>query len=141
MTLDWKGDQLISTLRRAQVEGIEATMAAAVIHAKNNHEWINRSDRLETSIDIHEHAVATPTGARGVWGSIEIVYALIHELGGQFIKARPYLRPAAAAQYPGLARRIKVAMDAGGKGMKLPSRSAKVGGIIAGAVARHGAGA
>ena len=110
MTLDWKGDQLISTLRRAQVEGIEATMAAAVIHAKNNHEWINRTGILERSIDIHDHATVTRTGARGLWGSLDIVYALIHELGGQFIKARPYLRPAADVQYPGLARRIKVAL-------------------------------
>ena len=116
-------------------------MSAAVIHAKNNHDWINRKDVLEGSIDVHEHAVATQTGARGVWGSLAVVYALIHELGGQFIKARPYLRPAADAQYPGLARRIKVAMETAGQGMKLPPRSAKVEGIIAGAMARHGAGA
>ena len=117
MSLDWKGAELVSTLRRAQVEGIEATMAAAVIHAKNNHEWINRTGILERSIDIHEHATATTTGAQGAWGSLDIVYALIHELGGQAgrgksvtIPERPYLRPAADAQYPGLARRIKVAL-------------------------------
>ncbi len=141
MSLEWKGDELISRFRRAQAEGIEATMAAAVVHAKNNHKWINRSGELERSIGIKDHAVVTRTGARGLWGSLEIVYALIHELGGQFIKARPYLRPAADVQYPGLARRIKVALETAGKGMKLPPRSAKVEGIIAGAVARHGAAA
>ncbi len=109
MSLDWKGDELISRFRRAQVEGIKATMAAAVIHAKRNHPWINRTGTLERSIDISEHATVTRTGARGLWGSLDIVYALIQELGGQFIPARPYLRPAADAQYPGLARRIKVA--------------------------------
>ncbi len=110
MSLDWKGDELKSRFRRAQVEGIEATMAAAVVHAKRNHPWINRTGILERSIDIIIHAKATRNGARGVWGSIAVVYALIQELGGRFIPARPYLRPAADAQYPGLARRIKAAL-------------------------------
>ncbi len=110
MTLDWQGDKVMSRMQRAQVEGVEATMAAAVIHAKRNHPWANRTGTLERSIDIHEHATAIRGGARGLWGSLDVIYALIQELGGQFITARPYLRPAADVQYPGLARRIKVAL-------------------------------
>lgn len=118
MALDWQGKEVTARLRRAQVEGIEATMAAAGIHAKNNHPWTNRTGILERSIGIIEHAKAGRTGARGIWGSQGAVYALILELGGQAgralattIPAFPYLRPAATAQYPGLARRIELAFS------------------------------
>ena len=117
MTLKWNGKKVTVRFRAAQVEGVEATMAAAAIHAKRNHPWINDTGELERSIGIIEHAKQTGRGARGVWGSQGVVYALILELGGQAgralattIPAFPYLRPAADAQYPGLARRIKKAM-------------------------------
>ena len=77
---------------------------------------VNIPGELERSIGIIEHAKQTGGGARGLWGSQGIIYALILELGGQAgralattIPAFPYLRPAADAQYPGLARRIKKA--------------------------------
>ena len=114
MTLKWLGGKLTAKMQRAQVEGVNATMAAAAIHAKRHHPWRNRTGILERSIGVVEFARKGGRGARGVWGSQDVRYALIHELGGQAvpgrkvtIPARPYLRPAADAQYPGLARRIK----------------------------------
>lgn len=113
MALNWLGKKLTGKMRRAQLEGVDATMAAAVIHAKNNHPWTNRTGILERSIGVIDHAKAGRSGVHGEWGSQEVVYALILELGGQAgralattIRAFPYLRPAADAQYPGLARRI-----------------------------------
>ncbi len=117
MALKWNGKRVTARFRAAQAVGVNATMAASVIHAKRNHTWTNRTGILERSIGTAQNATFGRRGVRGVWGSIAVAYALIHELGGQAgrglaatIRARPYLRPAAAAQYPGLARRIRIAM-------------------------------
>ncbi len=131
MSLKWRGPQVLEKMKRAEVTGINATMAQAVEHAKRNHAWINRTGTLEGSIAIAEFAVRIARGARGLWGSKDVVYALIHELGGTItakaggllkfktrdgawhavksvtIKARPYLRPAADATYRNLTRNIK----------------------------------
>lgn len=117
MALKWEGDKLLSKVKRAEIEGVNATMAASAIHAKRNHPWRNVTGILERSIDIVQFAKSTGRAVVGTWGSRDVRYALIHELGGMAgrgrktrIPARPYLRPAADAQYPGLARRIKRAM-------------------------------
>lgn len=144
MSVKWEGDKVASKVERAQIEGINATMAAAAIHARRNHPWRNVTGILERSIGIAEHAKYRTSGAVGLWGSQDVRYALIHELGGQAgpgrrvtIPARPYLRPAADAQYPGLARRIKKAFAGGGLAPIAP-RGEKVERIIAGAVERFG---
>lgn len=130
MSLEWKGDQVTRNVQNAQRLGINKTMAQSVEHAKNNHEWTTRTGSLEGSISIAEFAHRAGKGFRGLWGSKDIVYALIHELGGKIvpkrarrlifkingktvsasevnIKPRPYLRPAADAQYPNLAGNIR----------------------------------
>lgn len=130
MSLNWRGPEVIARVRQAELWGVNATMAASVIHAKSSHAWQNRTGILEGSIGIAEPAAPTGTGVRGVWGSKDVRYALIHELGGTIqpknkpwlvfkigehwvrakqvtIPARPYLRPAADAEYPGLADRIR----------------------------------
>ena len=133
MALNWKGDKLISKVQAAQKTGLNRTLGETVEHAKNNHEWINRNGFLEGSIKILELAHRAGTGFRGTWGSVDVVYALIHELGGKIvpkkapalrfqvggqwvttqevnIPARPYLRPAADAVYPRLAENIRRAL-------------------------------
>lgn len=138
MTLNWLAEAVTARLRLAQVKGVNATMAAAVSHAKRNHDWKNRTATLEGSIDITEFARTEAIAVRGLWGSRDVRYALIHELGGTIepvsaralfirdaageisavvpsveIKARPYLRPAADAEYPKLAGRIRAAYEGG----------------------------
>lgn len=144
MALKWEGQRVTARLRAAMVAGVNQTMAAAVVHAKRNHDWQNRTGALEGSIAIAGYAAPGRAGepVRGVWGSRDVRYALIHELGGVIrprraralvfevggrtvavrsvtIPARPYLRPAADAEYPGLAARIRRAFargaPAGGK--------------------------
>lgn len=130
MSLTWHGDRVLDRMREAQRIGVNATMARAVTHAKTNHDWQNRTGTLEGSIKIAEYAHRDGDGYRGLWGSADVVYALIHELGGRIvpvrapalrfqingqwvttqqvdIPARPYLRPAADAEYPSLADNIR----------------------------------
>lgn len=130
MTLIWRGAEVMGKMARAQIFGINKTMAEAVEHAKRNHTWQNRTGTLEGSISIAEFAHPAGTGVRGTWGSKDVIYALIHELGGKImpvrarrlvfqiggawrsvlsvtIPARPYLRPAADATYPRLAANIR----------------------------------
>lgn len=134
-SLRWDGDAITGKMRQAQILGVNATMSDAVIHAKRNHEWQNRQGRLEASINIAETARDDGNGVVGVWGSTDVRYALIHELGGvivpvrakalkipqpdgsfRFVKsvtipARPYLRPAADATYPQLAAKIRKELE------------------------------
>ena len=130
MSLDWRGRQVSAKMVKAQLFGINKTMAEAVEHAKRNHAWQNRTGTLEGSISIAEFAHPDGKGFSGLWGSKDVRYALIHELGGKIvpksapklkfqisgswvtvnevnIPARPYLRPAADAVYPRLAANIR----------------------------------
>lgn len=131
-------------MRAAQIHGVNKTMSACVVHAKNNHAWKNRTGVLEGSIDIAEFAHAEGDGVEGRWGSKDVRYALIHELGGvivpvkaqalaipqpdgsvRFVKkvtipARPYLRPAADANYPQLVANIREAFEASGSQSSAP---------------------
>jgi len=134
-SLTWNGPALTAKMRTAQKVGVNATMAECAIQAKNNHTWQNQTGILEGSIDIAEFARDDGAGVVGTWGSKDVRYALIHELGGvivpvrakalaipqpdgsvRFVKsvripARPYLRPAADAIYPKLAGNIKAAFE------------------------------
>ena len=49
MPVKWEGDKVEAKMRRAQIEGVEATMAAAAIRAKRNHPWRNVTGILERS--------------------------------------------------------------------------------------------
>lgn len=111
MSLDWKGDKVTDKVTKAQIEGVNATMAECIIDAKNSHEWKNRTGTLEGSIDVAQHARAEVGGVVvGEWGSLDVEYAIYHELGTATIPARPYLRPAADRNYPNLARNIRRAL-------------------------------
>ena len=136
MSVKWYGRQVSEKMRKAQILGVNATMAASVTEAKRNHPWKNQTGILEGSIAIAEPAtVQGAGGVKGVWGSRDVRYALIHEVGGVIkpvgkqalkfqledgtfvtakkvtIPARPYLRPAADKEYPKLAQRIRKAFE------------------------------
>lgn len=137
MAVKWFGKKVSAKMRRAQIAGVNATMAAAVNRAKRKHAWQNRSGTLEGSIDIHDYAAAAARGVRGVWGSRDVRYARAQEEGavivpvraralvfrtpgGNFVSvkkvtlpARPNLRPAANAEYKHLAGRIRRAYEGG----------------------------
>lgn len=137
-TVTWNGDAVTAKMKRAQIKAVNATMGAAVNHAKRNHPWQNRTGLLEGGINVVDQAAPTATGVTGTWGVQDAVQARILELGGVIvaknaaalaiplpgggvvfrksvtIPAYPYLRPAADATYPALPGRIKSAYDKDG---------------------------
>lgn len=127
MTVNWKGPAVISKMQRAQLSAVNTTMAAAVLHAKQNHgpgahstgRFETQTASLERSVRIVEAAKRILRGAKGTWGSTDTVYARRIELGfqGKDAKGRvvdspafPFLIPAAQVEYPKLARRIRAAL-------------------------------
>jgi len=127
MSVNWKGDSVLAKMRRAQIRGVNTTMAAAVLHAKNEHSpgahgqgrFETQTASLERSVRIVEAAKRILGGAKGKWGSTDTAYARRIELGfqGKDSKGRvydqpafPYLIPAAQIEYPKLAGRIKAAL-------------------------------
>lgn len=136
--LTWLGGAVSEKMRAAARTGIDATMGACVIQAKSNHSWQNQTGILEGSIKITAFAREQGSGVVGQWGSSDVKYALIHELGGVIrpvrakalafrladgsfrmaqqvtIPARPFLRPAADAIYPLLAGNVRKAFDKAG---------------------------
>lgn len=134
-SLKWNGPALTAKMRAAQKLGVNVTMSACVQQAKANHAWQNQTGILEGSIKIADFAREDGAGVVGSWGSTDVRYALIHELGGVIvpvraqalkfklpdgsfrivksvrIPARPYLRPAADAIYPQLAGNIRKAFE------------------------------
>lgn len=154
MALDWRGDDLKRRVEKAQKRAVDATMAAAVLHAKSGHSggahggptgasfrqlsafsqgtvpimgpfvstgrrFITRTSDLERSIRITGPAKRDRGAVAGRWGSKGVIYARRIELGfqgkdaaGRVVDAPayPYLRPAAQAEYPKLAKRIRRAL-------------------------------
>lgn len=94
MSTEWRGDQVKRKMMRAAVMGVNRTMAEAVVHAKQNHPWQNRTGTLEGSTQISQYAKQERDAVVGRWGSVDVNYALRLELGGY-----PYLRPAADETY------------------------------------------
>lgn len=127
MGLNWTGDEVESDVQRAAMLAIDATMSAAIIHAKKDHgagahaldRFETQSSEAERSIRIVQRARPIRGGAAGRWGSIGVVYFRRLELGfqgkdrlGRVVDAQPYpsLRPAARDEYPNLAKRIRAAL-------------------------------
>ncbi len=111
MSVKWRGKQVAAKMRKAEIRGINVVMSRCVKGAKTSHEWQNRTGILEGSIGIAVFARRQGSGAAGIWGSQDVIYARVHELGSEKlnIPARPYLRPQAAIHYPSLAGEIRKA--------------------------------
>ncbi len=108
MSLKWEGDKVIKKMDKCIIQGMNQTMAKAVEHAKKNHApgWENITGVLEGSIRAVKAAHKVADGFISLWGSVDVSYALVLELGGVHMTPRPYLRPAADAEYPQLTDRI-----------------------------------
>ena len=127
MSVNWKGPAVISKMQRAQITAVNTTMAAAVLHAKENHgpgahgagRFETQTASLERSIRIVEAAKRIVNGVKGTYGSTDTIYARRIELGfegktadGKIVNAPafPFLIPAAQDQYPLLSKRIRSAL-------------------------------
>lgn len=105
--LDWKGDEVRERVVKACLVGINRVLARCAILAKTLVRV--RTAVLQGSIRT-EPAVNLGGRARGVWGSFDVNYALWQEIGTAVMRAQPYLRPAADAEYRGLAGEIRKAL-------------------------------
>ncbi len=107
----WEGPRVMEKMRRAEMRAINVIMSRCVRGAKTNHPgWKNRTGILSGSIGIE--IFARPQGSRafGVWGSVDVAYARVHELGSEKLNMpgqKPYLRPQADIHYPDLAGEIR----------------------------------
>lgn len=141
-SLKWSGKAVSEKMRKAQIVGVNRTMAACVVEAKRNHPWQNRTGLLEGGIDIADYAApyakAGLSGVKGTWGVRDMVQAQILEKGGTIRPVRakalaipqadgslrfvssvtippyPYLRPAADKEYVRLGERIRAAFERAG---------------------------
>ena len=134
-SLKWYGKAVTEKMERAQIEGVNRTMAACVTRAKSSHPWQNRTGLLEGAIDIAAYASPHARGVKGTWGVRDMIQARILEEGGTIKPRRakalaipqadgslrfassvtippyPYLRPAADKEYGDLAERIRRAFE------------------------------
>ena len=110
MGLKWRGNEVLKKAEQAAMIGVNKTMADCVIQAKSNHPFQNRTSTLEGSVRIVEIAKKTLNAIIGVWGSVDVEYAIHIELGTRFhTRSYSFLRPAADVVYPRLARNIREA--------------------------------
>lgn len=123
--VNWKGDAVKRKAELASRLAIDATMSAAIILARSNHNagargsgrFESHSGDTERGIKIIRQAERTRKGVTGRWGA-QLAHARRLELGfqgkdklGRVVNARayPFLRPAAQAEYPKLAGRVRTA--------------------------------
>jgi hypothetical protein len=138
MAMSWRGPEVIARVQRAARIGINKTMTQAVLTAKNEHPWRNRTGTAERSIRVASPAKTIGNETVGIWGSLQVGYfiglergnpahlirarrkkALSFEAGGKDIVVRsvrhpgnkpmPILIPTARKVHPRLAQNIKEA--------------------------------
>ena len=97
--LKWRGPEIIAKVGVAAIKGVNQTMSACVIQAKQNHPgWNNRTGKAEGSVRIVRFAATSGLAVIGLWGSQNVNYVIWLEL-----KHGSYLRNAASVEYPKLA--------------------------------------
>ena len=100
--LEWKGEQILRTMRRAEARGAGFVIARCVGHAKRNHPgWKRRSGRAEKSIRKIELTRDAGGNLIGKWGSTLFYVKFLEINNGAF------LRNAADTWYPKLAGKIR----------------------------------
>lgn len=103
----WRGPQVAARVRRAQIVGINKTLAECVVESKSLVHVDTAT--LQGSIRL-EGARAEGNGARGQFGSWDTNYALWQEILSPGRGGKAYLRPSADANYPHLAGHIRAAL-------------------------------
>lgn len=103
---EWNGPEIAAKVKRASIDAIDELTERMDEDASGSHWWQSRTGRLESQI-ITEKAVATPTGAKGRFGTTEHqgFYGLILE------RRFPFLRPAFDRHARELAGAIRKRLD------------------------------
>lgn len=102
--LDWRGDALKARMRQAAADGIDETTAACVLLAQ---ERAPRDTGFMANTIESEPAAPEGSAIIGRFGNWTADYSLWVEVGTRRMAARPFLRPAADAEFPNLPDRIR----------------------------------
>jgi hypothetical protein len=107
VSTQWNGDKIISRMERAVRGAVNETVDAARDDALATHTWENRTGQLEEEL-ISVHAAAGERNPAASFGTTKRrgFYGYFHERGTINEIARPFLRPAADRNFPGLKLRI-----------------------------------
>ncbi|MGH7892390.1 MAG: hypothetical protein ACREN0_08985, partial [Thermodesulfobacteriota bacterium] len=89
MSLKWEGDKVIKKMDDAIIKGMAQTITNSVKHAKSNHgkgahaqgRFVTQTATLEGSIREVTHPHKAGSEFIGLWGSVDVEYALVLELG------------------------------------------------------------
>jgi hypothetical protein len=109
MSVEWFGDAILARAITASIAAVDETTADAVQHAKSDHEWLDVTGDLENAIEA-EPAKVDGLQVLGDWGVAagdKVPYWIDLEFGTFDMAASPFLRPAADAANPQLARRLR----------------------------------
>lgn len=123
MSLNWEGDKVKRKLDDCVRRGMNQTISDAVEFSKEErfrkgHKdsppapdiLTTRTSTLEGSVRQVKEAEKVRGEFVAVWGSVDVDYALVHELGSMGrtgVPPRPFLRPAADATYHRLPANIR----------------------------------
>lgn len=114
MIVNWKGDELVARMEKAAIAAIDETTVAAAKraegtvmnlpeHSAAGHRWYASTSRTESAVAAEPARKLLGGNVGGRFGATKARggYALMLE------QMHPYLRPAADAEFPKLAERIK----------------------------------
>ena len=105
MAVDWLGDKMKARMGRASIVGVNQTMAEAVVYAKKNHAFTNRSSTAEKSIRIQTASRYVNGIVSGIWGSVSIKYFAFLEYGTKLTKSRTSIRQRTRLMKTGVLKR------------------------------------
>lgn len=107
MSIDWYGDKIKAKLQRAAAVGVNRTMAKAVMYAKQNHPFTNRTTTAEKSIRIQTPASPSSSIIKGIWGSISTKYFKYLEFGTRLTTTRTSISQRTRIMATGIVKRPK----------------------------------
>lgn len=108
MTINWKGNELIKKMNRAEARGINEIVKKAIVYALAHHpEWVYRTGVAENSIT--QKQFATPRKPVALWGSVWTALGKSNYVWYLEFFHGSFLRKSADVNYPDLAKTIKKA--------------------------------
>lgn len=100
----WRAPHIVKATKAASLAGATETVAAATLRAQV---LAPRDTGFMANTIQFEPAEAVASGVSAMFGNWTAEYTLWNEIGTSRMPARPFLRPAADAEFPQVGERIK----------------------------------
>ena len=107
MSVDWFGDKIKARIIRASIVGVNRTMGEAVMYAKQNHPFTNRTTTAEKSIRTQTPARNLAGVISGIWGSVTTKYFKYLEFGTELTRGRTSINQRMRLMRTGVIKRPK----------------------------------